>query len=268
MWEGSDRKTEKGLDKPAWKTLEINLFYLFGVLHRFQHCTGHITTGSWKAEETSTYSSLGFCTVNCRPMASNYQLSHLRLCGDQTLASEVGGESVTTLPPWPPLEIKVTARKLRVSQCTTPSNQPRANSCVNDSCVNDRYDCWPGARNLCHQGLQALYRHQTPQTQVVDFSVVTPVQFAKGHSQRKDISPVVVNCCKQRKLKYVKGVSCVIQLYLVKPVANVQTVATNLPVGVRLFWKTWLDLGAGPKVVQILKEGYTLPFWTKNWPQH
>ena len=31
-----------------------------------------------KAEETSTYSSLGFCTVNCRPTASNYQLSHLR----------------------------------------------------------------------------------------------------------------------------------------------------------------------------------------------
>ena len=23
-------------------------FCLFGVLHRFQHCTGHITTGSWK----------------------------------------------------------------------------------------------------------------------------------------------------------------------------------------------------------------------------
>ena len=33
-----------------------------------------------RAEETSTYSSLGFCTVNCRPTASNYQLSHLRLC--------------------------------------------------------------------------------------------------------------------------------------------------------------------------------------------
>ena len=41
--------------------------YLFGVLHRFQHCTGHIT-------------ALGFCTVNCRPTASNYQLSHLRPC--------------------------------------------------------------------------------------------------------------------------------------------------------------------------------------------
>ena len=32
-----------------------------------------------RAEETSTYSSLGFCTVNCRPIASNYQLSHFRL---------------------------------------------------------------------------------------------------------------------------------------------------------------------------------------------
>ena len=26
----------------------VVLVYLFGVLHRFQHCTGHITTGSWK----------------------------------------------------------------------------------------------------------------------------------------------------------------------------------------------------------------------------
>ena len=33
-----------------------------------------------RTEETSTYSSLGFCTVNCQPTASNYQLSHLRPC--------------------------------------------------------------------------------------------------------------------------------------------------------------------------------------------
>ena len=45
-----------------------------------------------REEETSTYSLLGFCTVNCRPTASNYQLSHLRCAGDQTPASEVGGE--------------------------------------------------------------------------------------------------------------------------------------------------------------------------------
>ena len=33
-----------------------------------------------RAEETSTYSSLGFCTVNCQPTTSNYQLHHLRPC--------------------------------------------------------------------------------------------------------------------------------------------------------------------------------------------
>ena len=26
------------------------------------------------------------------------------------------------------------------------------------------------------------------------------------------------------------------------------------------FWQTWLERGAGPKIVQILREGYTLPF--------
>ena len=26
----------------------LGLVYLFGVLRRFQHCTGHIMTGSWK----------------------------------------------------------------------------------------------------------------------------------------------------------------------------------------------------------------------------
>ena len=28
--------------------VESPICYLFGVLRRFQHCTGHITTGSWK----------------------------------------------------------------------------------------------------------------------------------------------------------------------------------------------------------------------------
>ena len=30
------------------KTAHRESIYLFGVLRRFQHCTGHITTGSWK----------------------------------------------------------------------------------------------------------------------------------------------------------------------------------------------------------------------------
>ena len=65
------------------------------------------------------------------------------------------------------------------------------------------------------------------------------------------------------KRKYMKDVSCVDQLSFVKHVTNVPDVTLNLPVGARLrnLWKAWEDLGAGPKVVQILKEGYTLPFW-------
>ena len=35
-----------------------------------------------RAEETSTYSWSRFCTVNCQPTASNYQLSQLRPCGE------------------------------------------------------------------------------------------------------------------------------------------------------------------------------------------
>ena len=44
-------------------------------------------------------------------------------------------------------------------------------------------------------------------------------------------------------------------LYSVIKQENVKNVASSLPVGARLqiFWQTWLDLGAGPKVVQILK---------------
>ena len=58
---------------------------------------------------------------------------------------------------------------------------------------------------------------------------------------------------------------------LVKPVQNAQIVASSLPVGARLqnFCQTWLDLRSGPKIVQILKEGYTLPFRTRpNLARH
>ena len=63
------------------KSLFYLFIYLFGVLHRFSHCTEVILR--WvvgRADETSTYSLSGFCTVNCRATASNYQHSHLRPC--------------------------------------------------------------------------------------------------------------------------------------------------------------------------------------------
>ena len=85
---------------------------------------------------------------------------------------------------------------------------------------------------------------QTPQTLDVNYSVVNPVHFAKGHSQKKDISPIIVNCHKT-ELKYVKDVSCVDQLFFVRPVTNVPVVASDPTVGARLqkFWKAWEDLG-------------------------
>ena len=55
-----------------------------------------------RAEETSTYSWSRFCTVNCRPMASNYQLSHLRPCWEPNPSLRGGRRECYTLPPWPP----------------------------------------------------------------------------------------------------------------------------------------------------------------------
>ena len=101
----------------------------------------------------------------------------------------------------------------------------------------------------------------------VKCGVVKVVHSAPGYSQKRELSPGSAACYipENHKLKYVKSVSCVTQLSCVQPVTNVQNAAQNLPVGARLqnFGQIWLDLGAGPKVVQILKEGYTLPFRTR-----
>ena len=93
--------------------------------------------------------------------------------------------------------------------------------------------------------------------------VVTNVHTAPGLCE---ISPGAAVCYqKDCTLKSVKNVSCVIPLSCAQPVTSVKNVASNRPVGARLqnFWQTWLDLGAGPKIVQILREGYTLPFRTR-----
>ena len=62
-----------------------------------------------------------------------------------------------------------------------------------------------------------------------------------------------------------KLASCVTQLSCVQFVNSAPNVVQNLPVGTRLqnFWETWSKLGAGPKTLQILKEGITLPFQTR-----
>ena len=68
------------------------LIYLFGVLYCFQHCTGHIMTGSWKGRGNQYIQFIR--VLYCKLSTNDKQLPAF---------PEVGGESVTTLPPWPPL---------------------------------------------------------------------------------------------------------------------------------------------------------------------
>ena len=104
-------------------------------------------------------------------------------------------------------------------------------------------------------------------TDSVNYGVVKVVHSAPGPSQRKEVSPGLAACQKSKshKLKYVNSASCVISLSCVQSVPNVPNAVQNPPVGARLqnFWQTWLDRGASPTVVQILREGYTLPFRTR-----
>ena len=91
-------------------------------------------------------------------------------------------------------------------------------------------------------------------------SFVASVPFVIGSPQKKGVNPIY--CQSIREINHVNDVSCVDHLSSVKIVTNVPTVVTNLPVGARLqqFWERWETLGSSPKVIRILREGYTLPF--------
>ena len=136
-------------------------------------------------------------------------------------------------------------------------DQPRVNSHTNDNQCLDRYQLRLLAGSTPRQTL--TQRH-------VNFPVVSHVLSATGQPQRKGLSPGLIDVnLKECQLKYVKSVSSVIPLSCVNPAINAPHAVLNRPVGSRLqiFWQTWLDLGAGPRVAQILKQGYTLPFWTR-----
>ena len=96
--ERSEVITEEGSERR-----EEEEFFLFGVLRRFQHCTGHITTGSWNGRGNQYIEFAR--VVYCKLPTNGKQLPAFPLkavTGIEPPTSEVGGESVTTLPPWPP----------------------------------------------------------------------------------------------------------------------------------------------------------------------
>ena len=96
--------------------------------------------------------------------------------------------------------------------------------------------------------------------QDVFFHVAThaPSVATTGLPQKKGLSPVPV----LRKIKHVNSVSCVDPCLFVQNVQGVPTVVHDGPVGGRLqkCWQVWQRLGANPRAVSILKEGYSLPF--------
>ena len=64
------------------------------------------------------------------------------------------------------------------------------------------------------------------------------------------------------QIKFVNGVSFVDLSPCVPPVPDVPLVVDPPPVGARLqqFWHIWQSLGASPRIVEMLRAGYTLPF--------
>ena len=95
----------------------------------------------------------------------------------------------------------------------------------------------------------------------VFYHVASHVPFAGGSPQKKGVNPD-----HQMSIKSVKGVSCVDQLSYVQNVTNVSLVP-NLLVGSRLheFWERWAAPGVSPKIVTVLKEGYSLPFRSRPY---
>ena len=82
----------------------IYLFIYLGFLLRFQHCTGHIMTGSWNGRGNQYIQFVR--VLYCKLPANGKQLSAFPLeavPGTEPQTQKWGGESDTTLPPWPPV---------------------------------------------------------------------------------------------------------------------------------------------------------------------
>ena len=154
-------------------------------------------------------------------------------------------------------------RKAKVDLQPTHPDQPWASSLINDNYCVDKLQ-----GRLVTGSTQETMNFQTPQNQSVDFCVVTPVHFVKGHSQRKAISPVIVINIKTTNIKICQGCFLCHSIVFCKTCNKCPNYClksafrgeTSKFLERRNFW---LDLSASPKVVHILRESYTLPFWTR-----
>ena len=154
-------------------------------------------------------------------------------------------------------------RKVVVKPQTSPKSRPRVSRNINDNyCVLNV----AGVKNSVHVSGKKQVLNPSPVIKKSEAVVLHVNSFAvhvhsvTGLPQKKGVNPNY--CCTHTEIKHVNNVSCVGHLSSVNSVTNVPTVVTHPPVGTRLqqFWEKWEALGSSPKVVTILREGYTLPF--------
>ena len=117
----------------------------------------------------------------------------------------------------------------------------------------------------CVSNVQRQNFHVSVQKPVL-CPVVSHVPFVlnvRGQAQKKDGSPSLKT---KTEINFVKSVVSVDPCVFAPTAPNVCNVANAQIVGGRLqkFWQKWSLLGANPRVVSILKDGYILPF--KNRP--
>ena len=135
--------------------------------------------------------------------------------------------------------------------------------------INDNY-CLPSPVSLawpvnCVSSVQGQNFHVSVHQPVL-CPVVSPLPFVfnvRGQSQKKDGSPSLKV---KTEINFVKSVFSVDHCVFAPTVPSAHNVANAQMVGGRLqnFWQKWSLLGANPRVVPILKDGYILPF--KNRP--
>ena len=85
-----------------------------------------------------------------------------------------------------------------------------------------------------------------------------PIVLSHGPPQKNGVSPG--QCLS--KIKHVKGVSCVSPCLSAPTAPNASNAVAGQSVGGRLqkFCHIWQKMGANPRVVSVLRDGYTLPF--------
>ena len=140
--------------------------------------------------------------------------------------------------------------------------------------INDNYCVGPTPIQVAQVqlDLQSIQKKVFSKTQSVNNSVLKTLKLGvschavnhaltvplHGLPQRKGLSPDQ----SLNRRKHVKGVCCVSPCLSAPLVPNVPNAVIEQNVGGRLqkFWHIWQAMGANPRVVSILREGYILPF--------